>query len=76
MSIFANSGKIGEVGSNLTATFTVEETPIGRTTIDSAGSPTSSRPVGSSDLLRSGHDDGPFVCWSGRHTGQRRHNLC
>ena len=45
VSIFANGGKIGEVGSNLTATFTVEETPIGRTTIDSAGSPTSPRPV-------------------------------
>lgn len=29
VSIFANGGKIGDVGSNLTATFTVEETPIG-----------------------------------------------
>ena len=37
VSIFANGGKIGEVGSNLTATFTVEESPIGHTTIDSAG---------------------------------------
>ena len=45
VSIFANGGKIGDVGSNLTATFTVEETPIGRTTIDSAGSPTSPRPT-------------------------------
>ena len=44
VSIFANGGKIGEVGSNLTATFTVEETPIGGT-IDSAGSPTSPRPA-------------------------------
>jgi hypothetical protein len=44
VSIFANGGKIGEVGSNLTATFTVEEDPIGRT-IDAAGNPTSPRPV-------------------------------
>jgi hypothetical protein len=45
VSIFASGGKIGEVGSNLTATFTVEESSIGRTTIDSAGSPTSPIPV-------------------------------
>jgi hypothetical protein len=45
VSIFANGGKIGEVGSNLTATFTVEESPTGRTAIDSAGSPTSPIPV-------------------------------
>jgi Putative binding domain, N-terminal len=45
VSIFANGGKIGDVGSNLTATFTVEETPIGRNTIDSAGNPTSPRPI-------------------------------
>jgi hypothetical protein len=45
VSIFANGGKIGEVGSNLTATFTVDESPTGRTTIDSAGSPTSPIPV-------------------------------
>ena len=44
VSIFANGGKIGDVGSNLTATFTVEETPIGRTTINST-SPTSPGPV-------------------------------
>src|SRR4030095_15765936 len=41
VSIFSNGGKIGDVGANLTATFTVEETPIGRTAFDSAGSPTS-----------------------------------
>ena len=41
VSIFSNGGKLGDVGSNLTATFTVEETPIGRTAIDSTGSPTS-----------------------------------
>jgi Putative binding domain, N-terminal len=45
VSIFANGGKIGDVGSNLTATFTVEETPMGRTTIDSSGSPTSPGPI-------------------------------
>ena len=44
VSIFTNGGKIGEVGWNSTATFTVEETPVGRTS-DSAGSPTSPRPV-------------------------------
>ena len=45
VSIFANGGKIGEVSSNLTSTFTIEESPTGRTTIDSAGSPTSPIPV-------------------------------
>ncbi len=46
VSIFANGGKIGDVGSNLTASFTVEETPIGRTTtIDATGSPTSPGPI-------------------------------
>jgi len=45
VSIFSNGGKIGDVGSNLTATFTVEETPIGRTTIDSTGSPASPGPI-------------------------------
>ena len=41
VSVFSNGGRIGDVGSNQTATFTVEETPIGRTAIDSTGSPTS-----------------------------------
>ena len=45
VSIFSNGGKIGEVGSNLTAAFTLEESPTGRTTIDSAGSTTSPNPV-------------------------------
>ena len=45
VSIFVNGGKIGDVGSNLTATFTVEETPIGRNAIDAAGTPTSPRPI-------------------------------
>jgi len=45
VSVFANGGKIGDVGSNSTATFTVEETPIGHSTIDSTGSPTSPAPT-------------------------------
>jgi hypothetical protein len=45
VSIFVNGGKIGDVGSNLTASFTVEETPISRNTIDATGNPTSPRPI-------------------------------
>jgi hypothetical protein len=45
VSVFANGGKIGEVGSNLTATFQVEESLTGHTTIDSAGGPTSPIPI-------------------------------
>jgi hypothetical protein len=45
VSVFANGGKIGDVGSNSTATFTLEETPIGRNTIDSTGNPVSPRPI-------------------------------
>jgi hypothetical protein len=41
VSIFSNGGKLGDVGSNQTATFTVEETPIGHTAIDSTGTSTS-----------------------------------
>ena len=45
VSIFSNGGKIGDVGSNSTATFTVEETPIGRSTTDSTGVVTSPAPT-------------------------------
>jgi hypothetical protein len=45
VSVLANGGKIGEVGSNLTTSFTLEESPTGRTTIDSTGGPTSPIPV-------------------------------
>jgi hypothetical protein len=45
VSVFANGAKIGEIGSNQTATFTLEESPTGQTTIDSAGGPTSPIPV-------------------------------
>jgi hypothetical protein len=44
VAIFANGGKIGDVGSNLTATFTLEERSTSRA-IDSADSPISPRPV-------------------------------
>jgi hypothetical protein len=45
VSIFANGGKIGDVGSNQTATFTLEERSISRSTIDATGNPTSPRPI-------------------------------
>ena len=45
VSVFANGEKIGEVGSNLTTSFTLEESPTGHTTIDSTGGPTSPIPV-------------------------------
>ena len=53
VSVFANGGKIGDVGSNSTATFTVEETPIGHT-IDSTGSPTS--PAATAQVTLSAQD--------------------
>jgi hypothetical protein len=42
VSVFANGGKVGEVGSNQTARFTLREEPTGSVAIDSAASPTSS----------------------------------
>ena len=45
VSIFTNGGKIGDVGSNQTAKFTVEETPVGRTTTDSTGNLTAPGPI-------------------------------
>ena len=45
VSVLVNGAKIGEVGSNLSMTFTLEESPTGHTTIDSAGGPTSPIPV-------------------------------
>jgi hypothetical protein len=44
VSVLVNGSKIGEVGSNASRTFTLEESPTGKTTIDSAG-PTSPVPV-------------------------------
>lgn len=46
VSIFTNGGKIGDVGSNQTATFSVEETPVARTTtVDASGNPISPGPI-------------------------------
>jgi len=45
VSILADGGKIGEVGPNQTATFSLEESTTGHTTIDSGGSQTSPTPV-------------------------------
>jgi len=45
VSVFANGQKIGELGSNLTTSFTLEESPTGHTAIDSTGGPTSPIPV-------------------------------
>jgi hypothetical protein len=45
VTVLANGQKIGEVGSNLSITLTLEESPTGQTTIDSAGGPTSPIPV-------------------------------
>jgi len=53
VSFFANGGKLGDVGSNQTATFTVEETPIGHT-IDSTGTPTS--PAATAQVTLSAQD--------------------
>src|SRR5262245_5413649 len=45
VSVFANGARVGEVGSNQTATFSVEETLTGNARIDSTGSPTSPAPI-------------------------------
>ncbi len=45
VSIFANGDRIGDVGANQTATFSIEENPIGRITVDATGSPTSPEPI-------------------------------
>src|SRR5262245_51492252 len=45
VSVLVNGAKIGEVGSNASMTFTLEESPTGHTTIDSVGGPTSPVPV-------------------------------
>ncbi len=45
VSVFVNGGKIGELGSNQTAAFTVEEPETGRTAVDTAGNATSPTPV-------------------------------
>jgi len=40
ISIFANGGKIGDLGSNSTGSFSLKENPIPRTTVDSAANTT------------------------------------
>src|SRR5262249_42549854 len=45
VSIFVNGGKVGDVGSNSTARFTVEESPIGRITTDSGVNPASTSAI-------------------------------
>lgn len=54
VSFFANGGKLGDVGSNQTATFTVEETPIGHTAVDSTGTATS--PAATAQVTLSAQD--------------------
>jgi len=54
VSFFSNGGKLGDVGSNQTATFTVEETPIGHTAIDSTGTATS--PAATAQVTLSAQD--------------------
>jgi hypothetical protein len=45
VTVFANGESIGEVGSNQTATFTLELSSTGKTTVDSLGNPTSPTPT-------------------------------
>src|SRR5215510_15801539 len=54
VSFFSNGGKLGDVGSNQTATFTVEETPIGHTAVDSTGTATS--PAATAQVTLSAQD--------------------
>jgi hypothetical protein len=45
--VFANGGAIGEVGSNQTATFSIDLSPIGKTAVDAIGNPISPAPIAS-----------------------------
>lgn len=45
VTVFANGEQIGEVGSNQTATFTVDLSPTGKTTVDAIGNPISPAPI-------------------------------
>jgi hypothetical protein len=45
VSIFADGGKLGDVGPSSTVTFSVEETPLGRTTVDTGVTPSSTKPI-------------------------------
>jgi BACON domain-containing protein len=45
VAVFANGAQIGEVGSNQTATFTIDLSPTGKTTVDAIGNPISPAPI-------------------------------
>jgi BACON domain-containing protein len=45
VTVFANGGKIGEVGSNQTATFSIELEPTGKTAVDAIGNPIAPAPI-------------------------------
>ena len=45
VTVFANGAKLGEVGSNQTATFAVNISPTGKTTSDAIGNPISPAPI-------------------------------
>src|SRR5262245_48890009 len=45
VTVFSNGEQIGEVGSNQTATFTIELSPTGKTVVDSIGNPIAPAPI-------------------------------
>src|SRR5262245_35040704 len=45
VTVFANGDPIGEVGSNQTATFTIDLSPTGKTAVDAIGNPISPAPI-------------------------------
>ena len=45
VTVFANGDPIGEVGSNQTATFTIDLSVTGKTTVDAIGNPISPAPI-------------------------------
>ena len=45
VTVFANGEPIGEVGSNQTATFTIDLSPTGKTNVDAIGNPISPLPI-------------------------------
>ena len=45
VTVFANGEKLGEVGSNQTATFSVDLSPTGKTTVDAIGNTISPTPI-------------------------------
>jgi BACON domain-containing protein len=45
VTVFANGAQIGEVGSNQTATFTIDLSPTGKTAVDAIGNPIAPVPI-------------------------------